>query len=63
MTRMESAERLWNGYVARENWMQRNLNDAQAFLNDMHRLLIDHEKHSDVLNLRTAEVIRTPSRV
>ena len=63
MTHMESAERLWNGYVARENWMQRNLSDAQAFLNDMQRLLIDHEKHSDVLNLRTAEVIRTPSKV
>jgi len=62
MTLMESAERLWNGYVARESWMQRNLNDAQAFLNDMHRLLLDNENHSDVLNLRTSEVIRTPTK-
>ena len=57
------AERMWSRYLARENWMQRNLEQAQAFLNDMHRLLIDNEQHSDVLNLRTAEVLRTPTKV
>lgn len=57
------AERMWNGYLARENWMQQNLDKSQAFLNDMHRLLIENEQHSDVLNLRTAQVIRTPSKV
>jgi len=57
------AERMWNGYVSREQWMQRNLDNAQALLNDLHGILLKNETHSDVLNLRNAEVQRTPTKV
>jgi len=57
------AQQLWNGYVAREEWMQRNLDNAQELLNDMHKILLEHEKMSDVLNLRNSLVQRTPTKV
>jgi hypothetical protein len=57
------AERLFKGYVTREEWLQRNLDNAEALLNDMHAILLEHEKFSDVLNLRQGLVRRMPSKV
>ncbi len=54
---------MWNGYLSRESWMQRNLDNAQSLMNDMHRILIDNAELSEVLNLRNSEVIRTPTKV
>ncbi len=54
---------MWNGYVSREDWMQRNLDNAQELMNDLHKILLNHVEYSDVLNLRNSEVLRTPTKV